>query len=35
MKKNTISMSQKPNETIIKIDEEAEHEEIVKELKML
>lgn len=33
MKKNTIAISQKPNETIIEIDEEAEHEEIVKELK--
>lgn len=33
MKKSAISISQKPNETIIKINEQAEQEDIIKELK--
>ena len=33
MKKSAISISQKPNEIIIKINEQAEQEDIIKELK--
>ena len=33
MKKSAISISQKPNETIIKINEQAEQEDIIKEIK--
>ena len=33
MKKNTIAINQRQNEIIIKINEQAEQEEIIKELK--